>query len=341
MDSFFIYRLPGGNIFAGGAGSVKSGIGTDGFLISSFYNLQDATLTIEKQDEFTHESLREYQEGKLAGHFMENRISPIFPFPDCSTSKENYIEDVKGIISGLGENEKTVYCRAICGKKEIDLAETLISLDKSFPGAMVFCFHTPQSGTWIGATPEKLLESFDEAFSTVALAGTRMAAQDKPWDSKNIKEQGMVADYIAEILTRHGLSFTCPPQPTTKKVGNLEHLCTDFHATGLISKDREQILDFLYDLSPTPALCGFPKKKSFDTIRNRERFSRAYYGGFAGPLFPNGNFSLYVILRAIRKHGENWCMYAGGGITAYSVPDSEWEETENKASSILEKLKFR
>ncbi|MDE6410317.1 MAG: chorismate-binding protein [Muribaculaceae bacterium] len=339
MDSFFLYRLPGENEFTGGIGTVKTGIDC-GFIISSFYNTKEATLTIVKEDDFTLDSLKDFQAGKVLLPTEINNILPIFPFPDQSTLKDEYLSDVRKIIAGLGEKEKTVYCRAICGRESIDLPSTLIALDKAFPGAMVFCFHTPQSGIWFGATPEKLLSNNNGCMTTMALAGTRKANVAEDWDRKNIEEQKMVTDYIAEIFSRHGINHWHDDQPHSKKVGKLEHLCTEFTADFSSLPDSDFLSDFLYDLSPTPALCGFPKQKSFETIRALERFSRAYYGGFMGPLFQNGDFSLYVILRSVRMDIGKWCMYAGGGITASSVPKTEWEETENKAASIMEKLHF-
>lgn len=339
MDSFFIYRLPGENDFKGGIGSVTTGIET-GFLISSFYNLKDATLTIRKEENLTIDTLRNFKDSGNFSSLSGEKFSSLFPFPDISTSKDDYISDVSEIIGCLNENEKTVYCRAICGRESINIADSLISLDQSFPEAMVFCFHTPHSGTWIGATPEKLLANADGKLTTMALAGTRRSTGSGEWDSKNIAEQNMVTEYIADIFTRNGFSYSHDTNPGTKKVGNLEHLCTnfqalapDFHNTGLLR-------EFLYDLSPTPALCGLPKEKSLGIISQHERFSRAYYGGFLGPVFSAEEFALYVILRSVWISGGKWCMYAGGGITQYSVPETEWIETENKAGSILGKLQF-
>ncbi|MDE5791176.1 MAG: chorismate-binding protein [Muribaculaceae bacterium] len=338
MDSFFIYRLPGENEFIGGSGTAKKGLDY-GFVISSFYNLKDATMTITKEDDFTLDSLKDFQIGKILSE-KEEQTEPLFPFPEYSTLREEYLEDVSEIIGTLNEKEKTVYSRVICRKETIDLYSTLLVLEKAFPDAMIFCFHTPQSGTWIGATPEKLLSNRDSHLSTMALAGTREANGEKVWDGKNIEEHRIVTEYIAETFNRHGISFCHDPNPHAKRVGKLEHLCTEFSAEADFKDNLNQLFDFLYDLSPTPALCGLPKMKSFETIKRKERFSRAYYGGFTGPFSPNGDFSFYVILRSVRIEGERWCMYAGGGITASSVAEEEWEETENKASSILEKIYF-
>lgn len=343
MDSFFLYRLPGECDFIGGRGVVKSGIDC-GFLISSFYNRPDATFTITKQSDFTIDSLGSFFNNIGFQSYDNENDSLIFPFPEKSISKEIYLNDVDEIISELKDNEKTVYCRVIQGKEEIDITDTLLELDKEFPNAMVFCFYTPYSGTWIGATPEKLLSNHNGMLTTMALAGTRKSQKNRineEWDKKNFEEQRLVTEYISDIFKQNGIEFSHDSRPQTKTVGEIEHLCTEFNAISPYFMNSDRLLNFLYDLSPTPALCGLPKEKALETINKKEIFSRAFYGGFMGPVFSLDNFSLYVILRSIRISGRKWCIYAGGGITSSSVAETEWEETTIKANSILKKLRIK
>ncbi len=339
MDSFFIYRLPKDNRFNGGIGYSVEGI-SPGFLISSFYNIDEATITIIKQEELTLDSLQTVYE-KIGDSLSSDTVnSSLFPFPDKSTSKEEYVRDVNHIISGLKEHEKTVYCRVIIGDGKINLKETLISLADSLPEAMVFCFHSPRTGTWLGASPEMLLSFRSGCFSTMALAGTRNANDNREWDAKNLEEQRMVTEYISDVFNKHSIPFFHDAYPSTKRAGKIEHLCTNFKSKKFSVLSYPWLKSFLYDLSPTPALCGLPKKNSLNTIKFTETFSRAFYGGFMGPVESLENFSLYVILRSVRIEGKRWCMFAGGGITQCSIAEYEWEETNNKAASILEKFQL-
>ncbi|MDE6026945.1 MAG: chorismate-binding protein, partial [Muribaculaceae bacterium] len=198
MTSFFIYRLPRAKSFIGRSGPVKSGIHT-GFLISSFYNHSSALLTIEADKDFSLEDLRKWQKDNASGKEDEGTesVQRLYPLPVRSTSKEDHLENVAAMVSYLCQGEKAICCAAICGNRPIHLADSLISLGTSFPDAMVFCFFTPQSGLWIGASPELLLQKSDDSLFTMALAGTRLADTQKAWDEKNIEEQKMVANYIA------------------------------------------------------------------------------------------------------------------------------------------------
>ena len=337
MKSFYLFRNPGSNSFSGGTGVAVNSIET-GFIISSFHNDPLALQTIKKERDFSLSDLKEAQSTLFS---EENRKDHrMFPFPERPTLKSEHLERLFYIIRNLKPGEKTVCCRIISGAGTIDLEKTLLSLDVSFPRAFIFCFYTPSSGLWIGASPEKLLAIKGNKLSTVALAGTREAGCKEEWDNKNKEEQQLVVDYIAQVLSRHQVSFSHNGKPETVQAGSIEHLCTFFD--GVVNKEvtLERLKSILFDLSPTPALCGYPKEKGMKLIEAAENFERGYYGGFLGEIKENGDCSLYVLLRAVRVEEKRWCMFAGGGITVDSNPDAEWDETENKGKSIISKLLF-
>lgn len=340
MEGFFLYRLPDETEFIGGAGKIHKGI-SSGFVLSSFYSSTEHLLTIKRERNFTFENLITFQNEFYKGGLDNDNKSRFFPFPRTSPLS-SMIPDffrVQFFIDSLSEGEKAVWCVPFGGKEQVDLKSSLLSLSSAFPKAFVFCFYTPQSGLWIGASPELLLKKEEEKGFTVALAGTRQAHTEEEWDAKNLKEQGMVVEYIESILKKHNLSFTRPEAPISRNAGPIEHLYTPFtidntHFT------IECLTGFLCDFSPTPALCGLPKEKAQHIIGDNEKFSRGYYGGFAGPFNSDGDFSFFVLLRALRMEREEWCMFAGGGITTDSNPHAEWLEVHRKASSILDKMTF-
>ena len=43
----------------------------------------------------------------------------------------------------------------------------------------------------------------------------------------------------------------------------------------------------------------------------------------------------FVNLRSVRFDRDNYCVYAGGGITAASSPENEWAETEAKVARLM------
>lgn len=199
-----------------------------------------------------------------------------------------------------------------------------------YPRLMIMLFHTPQTGTWIAASPEILVDGTNGQLHSIALAGTMPYKEGYPqWTRKNMAEQQVVERYIEDIITPLCVQVT-KDGPVTMRAGNLAHLRTDFH----FSLDSRYTLGQLISrLHPTPAVCGMPKADALDFIARNEGMDRSYYSGFAGPVDVNDETHLYVLLRCA-SIGDGVTLYAGGGIMPESAVESEWLETEKKMETI-------
>lgn len=221
---------------------------------------------------------------------------------------------------------------------------------RQYPRMFVALVSTPQSGTWLMATPEILLDGEGNRWRTIALAGTmRLEGAalgfDNPpsqdtghcapgifWSTKNIQEQRYVATYIAETLSR--FADGCREEgPRTVRAGNIVHLRSDF-TFGL--PDSRRIGDLIAELHPTPAVCGLPKAETWRHIVEHEHTPRGYYSGFTGPLMHNGATHLYVSLRCMQiTDSRHYRLYAGGGLLKDSDEELEWQETEAKMETMM------
>lgn len=252
--------------------------------------------------------------------------------PSRSTSKESYITEVSRVIDSCrNRSGKTVYSRVICGKTDREEWPRLFSaLCEAFPATFRFIFNTRHTGGWIGATPETLLDVnlTDGTFHTMAFAGTRPIADGNiPWDAKNIRENAYVSDYISQKIKELGITVHTGELETVAYGTNIEHLCR--HISG--SLDAVSEFPLLLDaINPTPALCGSPLASAIDDLKRHEHHCRGCYGGFVA-LRDNSRFRSFVTLRCCSFSGENFAIYAGGGITPDSIPVNEWEETEAKS----------
>lgn len=90
-------------------------------------------------------------------------------------------------------------------------------------------------------------------------------------------------------------------------------------------------------LHPTPAVCGLPKAVAEAFILQNENYDRSYYSGYLGELNLNERTSLFVNLRCVELENNLASIYVGGGITADSIPENEWEETVSKAE-VMKKV---
>ncbi len=206
-----------------------------------------------------------------------------------------------------------------------------------YPRLFIALVETPQTGCWLTATPEILLDGKAQDWRTIALAGTMKLEGDQlngegetlTWSTKNIQEQRIVATYITECLEQFTGDFR-EEGPRTVRAANLVHLRSDF--TFKLA-DNDHIGDVLQALHPTPAVCGLPKREAFNFIVKNEHTPRRYYSGFMGPLNMDDTH-LYVSLRCMNIEGDKCHLYAGGGLLKDSTEEQEWQETEAKMETM-------
>lgn len=210
------------------------------------------------------------------------------------------------------------------------LSESLLALRKKFPQAFVYLIHSPAYGTWMGATPETLIDRYDEDFHTMALAGTKPI--DEVFTQKEFDEQLLVSKDIMEQLTDvpvevgdvHEFAY-----------GEIKHLRTLFQW-----KSLQPISVFAERLHPTPAVSGYPRAKAREVIAELETHDRSLYTGYLGVMSGSGKSQLFVNLRCMQLFEEELWYYSGGGINAQSDPSREWEETEQKKKAVLSALVY-
>ena len=250
-----------------------------------------------------------------------NEISPI-----TKTYKKDFATFHEAVASG--KFAKLVLARTsrqLFNKR--DAHNLFEQICRRYPRAMVMLFDTPQTGMWLMATPEILLEQQKSLYRTMALAGTMPYAEGIPtWSDKNKHEQNIVERYIEDAIAPL-CKQTIKDGPQTMRAGNLMHLRTDFRFR---LKDNVSKAKLLARLHPTPAVCGLPKDRAKEFILANESIARKYYSGFAGPMNLNGETHLYVSLRCMNIADDHCVVYAGGGLMSESIAEDEWKETELK-----------
>lgn len=270
---------------------------------------------------------------------------------DSGTEMESSInevrEDYKSLVSIAVDNirkfdsncsnAKIVTSTVMDFPSKKDLIQLFINASENYPEANVFLFSTPESGTWIGVSPELLLAADKDRIFTMALAGTRIRnykQSDRKWDAKNLKEQEIVKSEILKNFNKADLN-ACVSPLYTRPAGKVEHLCNDISAPRPTEYHVHELMELASYLSPTPALGGYPRKFALDFISKWERYQRSYYGGFLG-IVSEENLRLIVNLRSAQLFPKNKFarLHAGGGITSLSVPESELREIEIKMMTL-------
>lgn len=219
----------------------------------------------------------------------------------------------------------------------MDLDILLHRLMHTYKNTMRYAWFHPKTGIWCGATPEVLVEVMGNTFKTMALAGTKPYHEIHPpkWTPKEVSEQQYVKDAIADRISKY-TSVLKVSKTENHKAGNLMHLKTIFSGVMHKQKKIEEMIDALH---PTPAVCGSPQKQARDFIVKNEGYDRSFYTGYLGPRCETSNETkLFVNLRCMQLEEGQATLFAGGGITSGSVPEDEWEETQNKLKTMLDVL---
>lgn len=99
---------------------------------------------------------------------------------------------------------------------------------------------------------------------------------------------------------------------------------------GLMPKDwRETLGTWLFKLLPAGSISGAPKPRTLDIIQQAEGYERGYYTGITG-IFDGKNLDSGVLIRFIEKKDNHLLFKSGGGITARSEVNSEYQEVIDK-----------
>ncbi len=256
------------------------------------------------------------------------------PAPDADrVGFEDLVRRAKAAIAA-GTLEKVVASRTLTMPLDRAMLATLFEDGlQRMPQALLALVHTPAHGTWLGASPERLLEAEDDRVRLDALAGTRPRSDAPPgpegWGAKERHEQALVAREVVGRLIELGLPQIALRGPRTVEAGGVCHLRTEVEA----ELGPCCLEDVLVAVHPTPAVGGTPRQAAARFIAANDGPGRGLYTGFWGPWNADGRTEIFVNIRCLEALGGHVVLHAGAGITAASEPEAEWRETEDKLAA--------
>jgi para-aminobenzoate synthetase component 1 len=100
--------------------------------------------------------------------------------------------------------------------------------------------------------------------------------------------------------------------------------------TGRLPSDyRTRLGDIIFTLLPAGSICGAPKRKTVEIILENELDPRGYYTGIFG-IYDGETLDSGVMIRFIEQRDGSLIYRSGGGITAWSDPEMEYQELIDK-----------
>ncbi|RLD90423.1 MAG: aminodeoxychorismate synthase component I [Bacteroidetes bacterium] len=186
-------------------------------------------------------------------------------------------------------------------------------------------------------SPERFIRIQGESISSNPMKGTIDASipgahSQLASDPKEDAEHNTIVDLIRNDLS------TVASQVRVRRFKYIEKLKThqgellqmSSEITGKLPADfRATLGDILFRLLPAGSICGAPKKKTLEIIREVEVYERGFYTGVFG-YFDGQNLDSAVAIRYIEKQGKKLLFKSGGGITFKSDWEKEYDEMQKK-----------
>ncbi|MCR6487291.1 aminodeoxychorismate synthase component I [Amycolatopsis sp. OK19-0408] len=200
------------------------------------------------------------------------------------------------------------------------------------------------SGVWgsvVSFSPELFLARHGRAVSSTPIKGTlpRRGPADAGnalllrQSTKDVAENVMITDLVRNDLGRvcEVGSVTVPSLLRVRPAPGVWHL--DSTVTGTLRPSVTDS-DLLAATFPPGSVTGAPKIRALDLIAALEPCGRGVYTGAVGLLSPAAGLELNVAIRTFEIASGAISLGVGGGITADSDPEAEWQECLHKAAPL-------
>jgi para-aminobenzoate synthetase component 1 len=214
--------------------------------------------------------------------------------------------------------------------------ETSLSLEQIFSGSRA-PFKLYCRDRLVVFSPERFVRIRNNLISSNPMkgtmdAGTPHAASILQSDFKEDAEHNTIVDLIRNDLSIISREVRVKRFKYIEKIrthqGELLQMSSEIE--GVLQENyRHSLGEMLFSLLPAGSISGAPKKKTVEIIQKAELCPRGFYTGIFGH-FDGVNLDSAVAIRYIEKQGRKLIFRSGGGITARSNWEKEYEEMISK-----------
>ena len=186
-------------------------------------------------------------------------------------------------------------------------------------------------------SPETFIQIKGRKISSFPMKGTMDASLPDAKQQLLDSEKELAEHFTIVDLIRNDLSMVAK-NVKVEKFRYIDHVQT--HRGGLLQMSSEisgelpkhyyeTIGEILMKMLPAGSISGAPKKKTLEIIKEAEQYKRGYYTGIFG-IFDGEYIDSGVMIRYIEQTPEGMIYKSGGGITAKSNVDEEYQELIDK-----------
>lgn len=193
-------------------------------------------------------------------------------------------------------------------------------------------------GAVASLSPELFLRRIGDQVCSSPIKGTlplHARPEDLRASVKDVAENIMIVDLVRNDLGRvaHTGSVTVPELLAVRAAPGVWHLVSTVSARVPAAVPAGELMDAAF---PPASVTGTPKARARQLLAQWERPRRGVYCGTVGLASPLAGWELNVAIRTVEFNADGRAVLGvGGGITADSDPEAEWQECLHKAAPIL------
>lgn len=273
----------------------------------------------------------------------ECRLEPVRPEEEY----RDYVRKAKELITE-GEIIQVVGAQVFRAKAPADLIALYRAQRYINPSPYMY-FISIDGMQIIGSSPETMVRLEGRKATVRPIAGTRKRGESEQEDralaDELLKDEKERAEHLMLVdLGRNDLgriAVTGTVQVTDMMF--IERYSHVMHMVSNVECDMRPELD-AYDLFaatfPAGTLSGAPKVRAMQIISDCEKHCRGPYGGAVGYISFSGNMDFAITIRTAIIEGDVLTAIAGAGLVYDSDPETERQETVNKAMSVQRALEM-
>ncbi len=196
----------------------------------------------------------------------------------------------------------------------------------------------------VGASPEILVRLDDGIVTSRPIAGTRPRGKTREQDlaladelladpkerAEHVQLMDLGRNDVGRVATVGSVKVT--DNMMIERYSHVMHIVSNVEGE---LKPGLDAIDVLKATFPAGTVSGAPKVRAMEIIDELEPSKRGIYAGAVGYLGFNGDMDVAIAIRTGVIKDNMLYVQAGAGIVADSVPQSEWDETQNKAKAVL------
>jgi len=292
------------------------------------------------------------QNGKDTLQGGEAKCQPAFsitvPF-EPSISKTDYRDAIRRIQDYIvaGDCYQVNYAQRFKATLQGDTWAAYLAVRDKLAGGFSGFLRHGEDHTILSLSPERFLQVHDGVITTQPIKGTsarhldvtadRASATSLLSSDKDRAENVMITD-----LLRNDLGRFC--EPGSVKVTELCGLYSFDNVHHLISTITGRLAsgisagNVMIASSPGGSITGAPKKRAVEIIAELEPHARGAYCGSLFAMTGDGWLQSSIAIRTLEAKGTSLYCWGGGGITASSHWEAEYQETLDKIGPIMKAL---